>query len=69
MTRMQTEQIWLLVPLLLAFFPGALCLAVALAQAGIVSRRAWQLHVAAWVLGLIGVVAALTTGISPCQSR
>jgi hypothetical protein len=65
MTRMQTEQIWLLVPLLLVFFPGALCPAVGLAQAGIVSRRAWQLHVAAWVLGLINVVAALTTGISP----
>jgi hypothetical protein len=65
MTRMQTSQIWLLVPLLLSFFPGAACLCIGLAREGRAPRRVWPLFAFALGLGLAGVAAARTLGIRP----
>jgi hypothetical protein len=65
MTRMQTQQIWLLAPVLVAFFPGALALAAGLGNAGLAPRRLWLVHLAALAVGLAGMATALTTGLSP----
>ncbi len=64
MTRMQTEQIWLLAPLLVSFFPGAACLCIGLAREGRGPRHVGRLFAFALGLGLAGLVAALTLGIS-----
>jgi hypothetical protein len=65
MTRMQTEQIALLVPLLLSFFPGAACLCIGLAREGRGPARVGRLFGIALALGVLGVAAALMLGISP----
>ena len=65
MTRMQTEQIWLLVPLLLSFFPGAACLCIGLAREGHAPAWVGRLFASALGLGLVGLAAARTVGISP----
>jgi hypothetical protein len=65
MTRMQTEQVWLLVPLLVSFFPGAACLCIGLGREGRGPARVGRLFLTALGVGLAGVVAALTLGISP----
>jgi hypothetical protein len=65
MTRMQTEQILLLAPILVSFFPGAVCLSLGLARAGLAPRRVWLLYAAALVVGLAGMVLATTAGMSP----
>lgn len=51
MTRMQTGQIWLLAPLLVAVFPGAVCLTLGLARTGIVPRSAAPLYAIALAVG------------------
>ena len=65
MTRMQTEQVWLLVPLLLSFFPGAASLCIGLARAGRGPANVGRLFAIALAVGLSGAVASLTLGISP----
>jgi hypothetical protein len=65
MTRMQTHQIGLLVPLLLSFFPGAACLCIGLAREGRGPRRVGSLFAIALGLGVAAAVAARTLGISP----
>lgn len=65
MTRMQTEQIWLLVPLLLAFFPGAACLGIGLARVGLAPRHVGRLFAIALALGIVGAIAGSQLGVSP----
>jgi hypothetical protein len=65
MTRMQTEQVWLLVPLLLSFFPGTACLCIGLARAGQGPANVGRLFATALAVGLLGAIAAVTLGISP----
>jgi hypothetical protein len=65
MTRMQTEQVWLLVPLLLSFFPGAACLCIGLAREGRGPANVGRLFAIALGVGLAGVLAAVTLGMSP----
>jgi hypothetical protein len=65
MTRMQTHQIWLLAPLLLAFFAGAACLCIGLAREGRGPRRVGRLFAIALALGLLAGAAARVFGISP----
>jgi hypothetical protein len=65
MTRMQTVQIRLLVPLLLSFFPGVACLCIGLAREGRAPRRVGTVLALALLLAIAGVVAALTLGVRP----
>jgi hypothetical protein len=62
---MQTHQIGLLVPLLLAFFPGAACLCIGLAREGRGPRQVGRLFAIALALGLLAGVAARMFAISP----
>ncbi len=65
MTRMQTQQVWLLVPLLLSFLPGVTCLCIGLAREGRGPSGVGRLFASALAVGLAGAVAARTFGISP----
>jgi hypothetical protein len=65
MTRMQTEQVWLLVPLLLSFFPGVACLCLGLARAGLAPVNVGRLFAVALAVGLVGGGAGVILGISP----
>jgi len=65
MTRMQTEQIWLLVPLLLSSFPGAACLCIGLAREGRAPQRVWRLFALALGTGVAGGVASQAFGLRP----
>lgn len=65
MTRMQTEQIALLVPLLLAFFPGVACLCVGLARENRAPARVGWLFAAMLAVGLAGVAATSGFGLRP----
>jgi hypothetical protein len=65
MTRMQTQQVWLLVPLLLSFLPGVACLCIGLAREGRGPSGVGRLFASALAVGLAGAVAARTFGISP----
>jgi hypothetical protein len=63
MTRMQTEDIRLLAPLMLAFFAGAVCLAVGLARAQLAPARLWQVYLLAPLLGIAGRIAVTALGL------
>lgn len=65
MTRMQTVQVWLLVPLLVAFFPGAACFCLGLARDERVPRGAGWLFAAALTVGAGGAAIAHALGASP----
>lgn len=65
MTRMQTEQILLLAPLLVAFFPGAACFCIGLSREGRAPRQIGRLFAIALVFGLAAALGGLTLGISP----
>jgi hypothetical protein len=65
MTRMQTEQILLLAPLLIAFFPGAACFCIGLSREGRAPRKVGRLFAIALAVALAGALAALTLDISP----
>jgi hypothetical protein len=62
MTRMQTEDIRLLAPLMLAFFAGAVCLAVGLARAQLAPARLWQLYL---LVPLVGITARAAASLGP----
>lgn len=65
MTRMQTVQIVLLAPLLVAFFPGAACLCIGLAREGRAPRKVGRLFAIALAIGVTGAILAGVFGMSP----
>ncbi|HEY8925825.1 MAG TPA: hypothetical protein VIU64_15665 [Polyangia bacterium] len=62
MTRMQTEDVRLLIPLMLAFFAGAVCLAMGLVRARWAKSWLWQLYVLA-ALVAVGGRLAVSAGV------
>jgi len=64
MTRMQTADIRLLIPLMLAFFAGAVCLAVGLVRARWATSRLWQLYVLAGLVAVGGRAAVAAGGLA-----
>jgi hypothetical protein len=65
MARLQTVDIRLLAPLMLAFLAGAVCLAVGLARARLASPWLWRLYVLAMVVAVAGRIAVTATGNGP----
>jgi hypothetical protein len=65
MTRMQTQDIRLLAPMMLAFFAGAVCLAVGLARASLASARLWQLYAITPLVGILARAATVAAGTGP----
>lgn len=66
MTRMQTEDVRLLIPLMLAFFAGAVCLAVGLVRARWAASWLWQLYVLA---GLVAGGGRLAVAAGTLDAR
>lgn len=64
MTRMQTEDVRLLIPLMLAFFAGAVCLAVGLVRARWARARLWQLYLLAALVGVAGRIAVAAGAVT-----
>jgi hypothetical protein len=65
MTLMQTQDIRLLVPLMLAFFAGAVCLAVGLVRAQLAPPRLWQLYAVVPLVGIVARAATVAAGTGP----
>jgi hypothetical protein len=64
MTRMQTADVKLLVPLMLAFFAGAVCLAVGLVRARWATSSLWRLYLLAGLVAVAGRIAVAAGGLS-----
>jgi hypothetical protein len=67
MAFMQGPALRLIAPLIISFFAGSTLLSVALAKLGTVSRTSLYMHVTAFVLAIVGGVAA-SHGIVPSRA-
>jgi hypothetical protein len=63
MERMQTEDVLLLAPLMIAFFVGAFVSAVGLARARLASPRLWQLLALVPLAAVAGRIAVVTADV------